>query len=648
MCGIFGFVATSQSTASYAHFRAALDDQFRLADSRGKEAAGWAAMAQDRITVLKEPLSGRQLIRTDRHQQTLRDALGHGPTGLIKPLGFIGHSRLVTDGSEQSNANNQPVQRESVVGVHNGIIVNAKQLWQKAEPDQPHSEVDTEALLYWIHRHLDQNQTPPEAVRKAFALVEGAASVALLVKGRDELLLATNTGSLYLCRSADHQLMLFASERHIINQLMAGAAGRLIEQPIVEQLHAGQGCVLHLDGSEPARFDIPLPTANLPTASPRPLVRMAEDPLDARLQNLRRCTRCVLPETFPFISFDSDGVCNVCREYQPMQTHGLEALREAVAPYRRKDGGPDCVVAFSGGRDSSYALHHLKRELDLNPIAFTYDWGMVTDLARRNQARICGRLGIEHILISADIPKKRANVRKNIQAWLRRPTLGMIPLFMAGDKQFFHYANKLQKQTGAPMMVFAVNPLEKTGFKTGFCGVNEKGGGMYFDFGVFKKIQLSLYYLKQYALNPGYWNASLVDTAWAYASAFLIRHDYLMFFDYIRWDEQTIEEVLLEEYNWETATDTDSTWRIGDGTAAFYNHIYHQVAGFTENDTFRSHQIREGVLSRDEALQRVERDNRPRWDSMRWYAKTIGFDLDQALKVIQKMPRLDGQGLPAA
>ena len=50
----------------------------------------------------------------------------------------------------------------------------------------------------------------------------------------------------------------------------------------------------------------------------------------------------------------------------------------------------------------------------MNPIAITYDWGMVTDLARRNQARICGALGIEHVIVAADIPKKREVILKNI------------------------------------------------------------------------------------------------------------------------------------------------------------------------------------------------------------------------------------------
>ncbi len=109
--------------------------------------------------------------------------------------------------------------------------------------------------------------------------------------------------------------------------------------------------------------------------------------------------------------------------------------------------------------------------LKLNPIAFTYDWGMVTDLARRNIARVCGKLGVENILVSADISWKRENIRKNILAWLKKPHLGMVPLFMAGDKFFYYYTDQVKKQTGISLNIWGINPLENTDFKVGFLGV---------------------------------------------------------------------------------------------------------------------------------------------------------------------------------
>ena len=120
----------------------------------------------------------------------------------------------------------------------------------------------------------------------------------------------------------------------------------------------------------------------------------------------------------------------------------------------------------------------------------------------------------------------------------------------------------------------------------------------------------------------------------------MIPHDYFRLYDYIPWDERIIDDVLINEYDWEIAPDTESTWRIGDGTAPFYNYIYYSVCGFTENDTLRSNQIREGVLDRDKALELVYRDNQPRWESMDWYFKTVNLDGTDVLQAIHRMEKL--------
>jgi hypothetical protein len=193
------------------------------------------------------------------------------------------------------------------------------------------------------------------------------------------------------------------------------------------------------------------------------------------ISKLKRCTKCLLPETFPFIEFNSDGECNYCKYYvKKNEPKNIDELHRLVEPYRSKTNDIDCIVPFSGGRDSTYTLHIVKNILKLNPIAFTYDWGMVTDLGRRNIARVCGKLGVENIIVSADIRWKRENIRKNIIAWLKNPSLGMIPLFMAGDKFFFYYADKLKKQTKVKLNIWGINPLENTDFKVGFSNVAQK------------------------------------------------------------------------------------------------------------------------------------------------------------------------------
>ena len=109
----------------------------------------------------------------------------------------------------------------------------------------------------------------------------------------------------------------------------------------------------------------------------------------------------------------------------------------------------------------------------------------------------------------------------------------------------------------------------------------------------------------------------------------------------MQWDEKTIEDTIINDYEWETSIDTKSTWRIGDGTASFYNYIYCSVAGFTENDTFRSNQIRENMITREKALELIRDENRPRYNSLKWYLKILGLDFEDTIKRVNEIPKLE-------
>jgi hypothetical protein len=345
----------------------------------------------------------------------------------------------------------------------------------------------------------------------------------------------------------------------------------------------------------------------------------------------------------PYISFDERGVCNYCWHYKLRNgPRPKEELFELVEPYRRKYGN-DCIVPFSGGRDSCYGLHLVVKELKMKPVTYTYDWGMVTDLGRRNISRMCAELGVENIIVADDITKKRKYIEMNLRAWLKSPHLGMISILTAGDKHFFRHVETIKKQTRISLNLWGVNPLEVTHFKAGFLGVppdfEEK---RVYSHGAMKQLRYHYLRLKAMMQSPGYFNGSLWDTlSGEYYRSFTEKSDYYHIFDYWRWDERQIDDTLAE-YDWERAPDTKTTWRIGDGTAAFYNYIYYTVAGFTEHDTFRSNQIREGDLTREEALEMVMDENRPRYPNIKWYLDAVGIDFAEAIKVVNAIPKLYG------
>ena len=365
--------------------------------------------------------------------------------------------------------------------------------------------------------------------------------------------------------------------------------------------------------------------------------------LHYKLHNLKRCTKCILPETMPFIRFDENGVCNYCHNYKIRnKPKPKDELFKLVEPYRKANNELDCIVPFSGGRDSCYGLHLVIEELKMKPITYTYEWGLATPLAHRNIKKMCKQLGIKNINIKANIKKKRENVKKNLKAWLKSPHLGMMAMLTAGDKHFFKYVEDVKKDTDIKLNLWGVNPLEQTHFKTGFLGIKPdfEEDRVYAN-GIMKQFRYHSKRFKAMVESPSYFNSSLWDTlSGEYYRSFTKKSDYYHIFDYWTWEENIVNDTLISEYDWEVAGDTGSTWRIGDGTAGFYNYVYYTVAGFTEHDTFRSNQIREGQITREEALKLVEDENQPRYDNIKWYLGLLGMNFEEVIKIVNKIPKV--------
>ena len=363
-----------------------------------------------------------------------------------------------------------------------------------------------------------------------------------------------------------------------------------------------------------------------------------------RRENLQKCTKCILPSTYPFINFDEKGISNYFKNYKKQEYLGEDSLMSILDKYRSKNGEPDCIVGLSGGRDSSYGLHLLKTKFKMNPIAFTYDWGLTTDTSRVNQAKLCGKLGIEHIIRSANIKQKRNYVRNNIMAWLKRPHLGMLPVVQAGDKPFMDYGDILAKEHNIKLVIqFTGYQLEQREFFLGFAGINQKleNNQRMSSYNLFNKLKMFYFYSTQTLLNPRYINFALLDNFQGFISSFVRKENSLHFYNYVKWDEQNIIDVLKQEYNWSNdLAYGKNQWRMGDGQTTFNNFIYYTLAGFSEFDNFRSNQICEGLLTRRDALDLAKKDNQFKYEVLKNFSEIIGFNLDDVLSKIVSIPKL--------
>jgi acyl-CoA synthetase (AMP-forming)/AMP-acid ligase II len=117
-----------------------------------------------------------------------------------------------------------------------------------------------------------------------------------------------------------------------------------------------------------------------------------------------RCRSCGLERAHPEARLDDDGVCAVCRRFERERERvaryfgTMDDLRSMLGDAKAQaTGQPDCLMLYSGGKDSTYALSRLV-ELGARPLVFLFDNGFISGQAKENARRMADTLGLELVI----------------------------------------------------------------------------------------------------------------------------------------------------------------------------------------------------------------------------------------------------------
>jgi glucosamine--fructose-6-phosphate aminotransferase (isomerizing) len=352
------------------------------------------------------------------------------------------------------------------------------------------------------------------------------------------------------------------------------------------------------------------------------------------------CVRCgissVIPGYFPF----NEGKCRYCENKSNDSDKEVKSLSKLEDLIFSKSNDARVVVGFSGGRDSSFGVIKLKKTMKLQPIAVSYDWGGLTDLGRRNQSRICGRLGVEHVWYSADLEKNRKSIRRDLEAWCSKPSLKTLQIVLSEDKLMWKVPRQIAREREISNVIYFTNPYEKTIFKIAVLGIKHNfEGNRPQSLGFMNKIKLILKYGIEVILNPKFINSNLLNHIRAFMYFYRDSFQSIQFFDYYQWDEEEVNDTLKKEVEWESRDDLHTTWRIGDATTPFYNFVYLKALGFTENETLRANQVRNGLISIGKANQLNDLERVVDWDGLNEYTRIIGLTTHEILRATERLVR---------
>jgi len=368
---------------------------------------------------------------------------------------------------------------------------------------------------------------------------------------------------------------------------------------------------------------------------------------DEAFAHTERCTKCILPETFPGIEFDESGVCNYCLEYEPVKVYGEEEFRKVLDKYRNTGGNYDCLVPISGGRDSSFVLCQMVKKYKMRPLALTVDSGAIMPEGYRNIQRITEVLNVDHVWLKNEnhIKTAQKNTKIKFHAWLKKPSIHtIVPVLNAGDKTMNLRIYKYAKENGIGLVLGGNNvgnsSFEQEHFKTGFLGVFPDERGMYSSIDKAKlSFLLGLEFFKNY--HNFHWSVlkEYVEGANVYLFESLSKPEGIVplgFYDYIYWNEKEVVSTIHNELDWKGASDTTATWRIDDSAYPLIDYLYYKLVGFNEFDEHFSKLIREGQLSRDEALKRRLSEGAPRLPSLMKTFKELEVTKEQVDEVLDK------------
>lgn len=238
MCGIFGIVRCKGSTFNTKLLRLVLKKLAIESKIRGRDATGYAFMQKDGINIFKHNVHADSFISLKNYKQVIRDNMP-GTGGFGYPYAVIGHTRAQTLGTHMNPDNNHPLRVGSIVGVHNGMISNHREIFKWLDnasegKTKRIAQVDSEAIfaltnymskvLKWPAKHADEKvighvgDPTSQAIAKAAGRLRGSfACAALDADNPKNVWLFRGAGQLAVNYYREEKLLIFASVEHFIN-----------------------------------------------------------------------------------------------------------------------------------------------------------------------------------------------------------------------------------------------------------------------------------------------------------------------------------------------------------------------------------------------------------------------------------------------
>ncbi len=359
---------------------------------------------------------------------------------------------------------------------------------------------------------------------------------------------------------------------------------------------------------------------------------------------MKRCERCVMPETVPGIKFDRDGVCNFCLSYKKEVYLGEKELVKIIDSVRKEKNRYDCIVPLSGGRDSSFVLYMAHAVYGLKVLAVHYDNEFGDRQALINMRNACRRLKVKCISIRSKIN----SAGKIVYYGMRRAVLDrdmrkiINSLCTACSYGYRSVVYRAAEKYKVPLILWGASQSEWAGpaQRTAMNAIETPAGPGHAQTSFRMKCRRGIFSVCHRAFRrlqelefpvPG--NKIPSFPALKNKNIREIR-----LFDYIAWDRRKIKATIAKELGWEKPPEAPSTWRFDCKLHHFMNYCFIKMFGCSKDCFGYCNMINGGQMDRQEALSQEEKMLATHADGIRELLRNeIGLS-EEEVSVIESMP----------
>ncbi|MBW1855636.1 MAG: ATPase [Deltaproteobacteria bacterium] len=354
---------------------------------------------------------------------------------------------------------------------------------------------------------------------------------------------------------------------------------------------------------------------------------------------IRRCPGCSLRDTTPGIEFRENKICNYCITHQKIEYRGEDELLKTLDAHRNQSEKYDCIVPVSGGRDSSFTLLKMVKDYKMNVLAVNYESPFTHPQATENVKNAAKALNIDVIFFFFLKRIHERTFSSNLKTWMKNPSFGVFPLLCVACKLFWYETIKIAKKHKVRCIVAGLNRYEDTSYKKALLGISTKES--------WEKTYIKSFFgmLKEIVRNPGYFKLAFIPTMIkaylfgdSYALGFRIfapEISILDLFYYLPWNEKENLTRISSELGWKPAEEYNSTWRFDCKVAQLKDLVFLNTFGITEKDDLYAKMVREGIISYDEALERLKLENKIHEKTIKEVLEKAGIDYESFLKFLE-------------